>query len=112
MACAQRHLHIVSLCVSLLNTMQVPLQAQEAIATFGLRAQVIQARGIHLLVELCWYSKTRIHQPAIAALHHLTLTERSFMGILMQATQDDRLLAAIASGRPDPVVSFVVCCTR
>ncbi|KAK9833511.1 hypothetical protein WJX84_006283 [Apatococcus fuscideae] len=73
-------------------------QVRETADTFGLRAQVLESRGIHLLVELCLDDSAAIYQPAVAALHHLTLTERGFMGILMQATQDARLLAAVAAG--------------
>ncbi|KAK9817432.1 hypothetical protein WJX74_002747 [Apatococcus lobatus] len=75
-------------------------QVRETADTFGLRAQVLESRGIHLLVELCLDDSAAIYQPAVAALHHLTLTERGFMGILMQATQDARLLAAVAAASP------------
>ena len=80
------------------------LQAQETADAFGLRAQVVESRGIHLLVELCQDDRAGIRQPAVDALHHLTLTERGFMGILMQATQHVGLLAAVAAGRASPVL--------
>lgn len=84
------------------------MQAHETADIFGLRAQVVESRGIHLLVELCQDDRPGIHQPAIDALHHLTLTERGFMGILMQATQHVGLLAAIAAGGLLPCSIFCV----
>ena len=65
---------------------------------FMLNTQVVLSKGIQLLVELAADYRSKIKQPAIATLHHLTATNQRFRGIMMRATDDAALLQAVESG--------------
>ena len=66
---------------------------------FMLNTQLVVSRGVYMLVELAEDGNQGMREPAIRALHHLTMTNRRFQSILFRATQDEKLLASVASGQ-------------
>lgn len=66
---------------------------------FILNTQLVVSRGVYMLVELAENGNQGMRQPAIRALHYLTMTNRRFQSILFRATQDEKLLASVASGQ-------------